>query len=151
MLRWILASALAAAGTVSLAGTQETPPQAPPKKLETERPKAAGQQEAVPPEEDKDLARTEYSFNPLQSQKDVSVGNLYFKNHKYRAAELRYTSATKWNDGNADAWLHLGEVEERLKDVQKARDAYQKYVELASDGKDSKKAAEIKKKLEKLK
>jgi len=146
MLRWILALAL-----VSVAGAQQTPPEQAPKKLETERPKAAGQQEAVPPEEDKDLARTEYSFNPLQSQKDVSVGNLYFKNHKYRAAELRYTSATKWNDGNADAWLHLGEVEERLKDTQKAREAYQKYVELASDGKDSKKAAEIRKKLEKLK
>lgn len=148
MLRWILALTL-----VSLApAQQQAPPEKAPqkqKKLETQRPKpATSPQEEVPPEEDKDLANQEYSFNPLQSQKDVSVGNQYFKNHKFRAAELRYTSATKWNDGNADAWLHLGEVEERLKDTSKAKEAYQKYLELASD---SKKAPEIRKKIEKLK
>jgi tetratricopeptide (TPR) repeat protein len=144
---------LLALAVLSLACAQDKPAsQNPPqKKLETQRPKpAAGAEEEVPPEEDKDLANQEYSFNPLQSQKDVSVGNQYFKNHKFRAAELRYTSATRWNDGNADAWLHLGEVEERLKDTQKARDAYRKFVELA-DSKDAKKTAEIKKKLEKLK
>jgi len=148
MLRCLLVPALA---FVSLAPAQQQPPaeNPPQKKLETKRPKpAAKPEEEIPPEEDKDLANQEYSFNPLQSVKDVSVGNQYFKNHKFRAAELRYTSATKWNDGNADAWLHLGEVEERLKDNQKAREAYRKYVELASD---TKKAAEIKKKMEKLK
>ncbi len=120
-----------------------------PKKLETERPKAAtSPKEEVPPEEDTALTTTEYSFNPLQSNKDVSVGNQYFKNHKFRAAELRYTSATKWNEGNAEAWLRLGEVAERLKDTQKARQAYQKYLELASDAKN---AADIRKKVEKMK
>ena len=136
---------------VSFGFAQQQPPaeNPPQKKLETQRPKpAAKPEEDIPPEEDKALANQEYSFNPLQSQKDVSVGNQYFKNHKFRAAELRYTSATKWNDGNADAWLHLGEVEERLKDTDKAKAAYQKYVETASD---QKKAAEIKKKIEKWK
>jgi Tfp pilus assembly protein PilF len=78
----------------------------------------------------------------------VNVGNQYFKNHKFRAAEMRYTSATKWNDGNAEAWLRLGEVAERLKDTDKAKEAYRKYLEIASDAKN---AAEIRKKLEKLK
>jgi tetratricopeptide (TPR) repeat protein len=146
MHRCLLALAL-----VFLASAQEQPPadQAQQKKLESQRPKpATSPKEEVPPEEDKALANQEYSFNPLQSQKDVAVGNQYFKVHKFRAAEMRYTSATKWNDGNADAWLHLGEVEERLKDTQKAREAYQKYVEIASD---QKRAAEIKKKIEKMK
>jgi tetratricopeptide (TPR) repeat protein len=145
MLRCLLALAL-----VYLASAQQPPAgESQQKKLETQRPKpSTSPQEEVPPEEDKDLSRLEYSFNPLQSQKDVAVGNQYFKNHKFRAAELRYSSATKWNDGNADAWLHLGEVEERLKDSGKAKAAYQKYVEVASD---QKKAAEIKKKLEKMK
>jgi|SRR5579883_3466459 len=142
MLRCLLALAL-----VPLAPAQQQPPAE--KKLETQRPKPKGTpQEEEPPEEDKALANQEYSFNPLQSVKDVAVGNQYFKNHKFRAAELRYTSATRWNDGNADAWLHLGEVAERLKDMDKAKAAYQKYVELASD---QKKAAEIKKKIEKMK
>jgi tetratricopeptide (TPR) repeat protein len=150
MVRWISALFL-----VSLAAAWQQPPAEPPadqppqKKLETQRSKPkAGAQEEIPPEEDKELANQEYSFNPLQSQKDVAVGNQYFKNHKFRAAEMRYTSATKWNDGNADAWLRLGEVAERLKDTGKAKEAYQKYVELASD---SKKAAEIRKKIDKLK
>jgi tetratricopeptide (TPR) repeat protein len=146
MVRCVLALVL-----VSLASAQEQPPaeNPPQKKLETQRSKPAAKgKEEIPPEEDKELANQEYSFNPLQSQKDVAVGNQYFKNHKFRAAELRYTSATKWNDGNADAWLRLGEVAERLKDTQKAKEAYGKYVELASD---TKKADEIRKKIEKLK
>jgi len=119
------------------------------KKLETDRQKPApNAKEEVPPEEDTALTTTEYSFNPLQSTKDVGVGNLYFKNHKYRAAEMRFTSATKWNDGNAEAWLRLGEVAERLKDTDKAKQAYQKYLELATDAKN---AGDIRKKLEKLK
>ena len=133
---------------VGMAAAQEQAQQAQ-KKLETERNKPAkGAKEEVPPEEDTSLTTTEYSFNPLQSTKDVNVGNLYFKNGKYRAAELRYTSATRWNDGNAEAWLKLGEVAEKLRDKPKARDAYQKYLELASDAKN---AGDIRKKVEKLK
>jgi tetratricopeptide (TPR) repeat protein len=140
MSRWIVALL-----AVGIAAAQQ-PAQ---KKLETERQKpATSPKEEVPPEEDTALTTTEYSFNPLQSNKDVSVGNQYFKNKKYRAAELRYTSATKWNDGNAEAWLKLGEVAERLKDTQKAKQAYQKYLELASDAKN---AADIRKKIGKMK
>ena len=142
MYRWIIV--LLAAG---IAMAQEAPP--PQKKLETERNKPApGAKEEIPPEEDTALTTLEYSFNPLQSVKDVSVGNQYLKNGKLRAAELRYTSATKWNDGNADAWLRLGEVAEKLKDGAKAKAAYQKYLELAADAKNAK---DIRKKVERLK
>lgn len=145
MLRWILLLSLA---SFAPAQDQQPPPPPPQKQLGTRpKPAASGKQE-VPPEEDKELANQQYSFNPLQSVKDISVGDQYFKNHKYRAAELRYTSATKWNEGNPDAWLKLGEVEERLKDSQKAKDAYQKFLDLAAD---NKRAPEIRKKLEKLK
>jgi tetratricopeptide (TPR) repeat protein len=147
MVRWTLALLMACAA--GAAPQQQPPEKAPPKQLEKERQKpAAGAKEEVPPEEDAAQGVVEYSFNPLQSTKDVNVGNQYFKNHKFRAAEMRYTSATKWNDGNAEAWLRLGEVAERLKDNDKAKGAYTKYLELASD---SKNAAEIRKRLEKLK
>jgi len=140
MSRWIVALL-----AVGMAAAQQ-PPQ---KKLETDRQKpATNAKEEVPPEEDTALTTTEYSFNPLQSTKDVSVGNQYYKNKKYRAAEMRYTSATKWNDGNAEAWLRLGEVAERLKDKDKAKQAYEKYLDLASDAKN---AADIRKKVEKMK
>src|SRR5215471_18611414 len=112
MVRWMLAVLIAGAAA---AAPQQAPEKAPPKQLEKERQKpAATGKEEIPPEEDVAVAATEYSFNPLQSTKDVSVGNQYSKNHKFRAAEMRYTSATKWNDGNAEAWLRLGEVAEHL-------------------------------------
>jgi predicted TPR repeat methyltransferase len=61
---------------------------------------------------------------------------------------MRFTEATKWNDGNSEAWLRLGETEEKLKDPKTAKEAYTKYLELASDAKN---AGEIRKKLQKLK
>ena len=60
----------------------------------------------------------------------------------------RFREATKWNDGNSDAWLRLGEAEEKNKDSKAARDAYEKYLKLAPDAKN---ASEVRKKLEKLK
>src|SRR4051812_30317603 len=140
MSRWIVA--LLAIGIAAAQQPQQ-------KKLETERQKpATSPKEEVPPEEDTALTTTEYSFNPLQSTKDVNVGNQYYKNKKFRAAEMRYTSATKWNDGNAEAWLRLAEVAERLKDTAKAKQAYEKYLELAADAKN---AAGIREKGDKLK
>jgi tetratricopeptide (TPR) repeat protein len=144
MSRWIVALI-----AVGIAAGQQPAEKQPQKKLETDRSKPApGAKEEVPPEEDASLTTTEYSFNPLQSKKDVAVGNLAYKNGKFRAAEMRYTSATKWNDGNAEAWLKLAQVSERLKDKDKARQAYEKYLEVEPDAKN---AAEIRKKLEKLK
>jgi tetratricopeptide (TPR) repeat protein len=140
MARWMVA--LVAAGMALAQDASQ-------KKLETQRPKpATSPQEEIPPEEDTSLTTTEYSFNPLQSAKDVGVGNQYFKRGRYRAAEMRYTSATKWNEANPEAWLKLGEVAERLKDTAKAKAAYEKYLELASDAKNAK---DIRKRLARLK
>jgi tetratricopeptide (TPR) repeat protein len=102
----------------------------------------------LPPEEDKSIAVKEYAFNPLQAQKEIRTGNYYFKKGSFRAAAGRFEEATKWNDGEAEAWLRLGEAEEKLKDHKAAVKAYSKYLELASDAKN---ADEIRKKLEKLK
>jgi tetratricopeptide (TPR) repeat protein len=133
---------------------QDAKPQAPPAKNQQEELKrhrtepATSDKEEVPPEEDASLSTKEYSFNPLQSKKDVDVGNEYFKKHSYRAAAGRFREATKWNDQNSEAWLRLGEAEEKLRDPKAAREAYTKYLAVASDAKN---ASEIRKKLEKLK
>ena len=60
----------------------------------------------------------------------------------------RFTEATKWNSGETEAWLRLGEAQEKLKDQKAARAAYTNYLALAAE---SKIADEIRKKLEKLK
>jgi tetratricopeptide (TPR) repeat protein len=103
---------------------------------------------AIPPEEDKSLAKQDYGFNPVQAQKEIRTGNYYFKKGSYRAALGRYQEATKWNSGDAEAWLRLGEASEKLKDKKAAYDAYAKYLELAADAKN---ADEIRKKMDRLK
>jgi Flp pilus assembly protein TadD len=100
----------------------------------------------LPPEEDKAKIQEQYSFNPLKSQKDVTVGEFYFKKGDFKAAAGRFREATKWNDGNAEAWLRLGDAEDRMKDSKAAQAAWKKYLELAPAAKN---AAEIRKKLEK--
>jgi tetratricopeptide (TPR) repeat protein len=116
--------------------------------LQKQRPKGPPAKEAVPPEEDKEIATQEYAFNPLQAQKELATGNYYFKKGSYRAAAGRFREATKWNDGYAEAWLRLGEAEEKLRDGKAARDAYEKYLEVAADAKN---VPEIRKKIDKLK
>jgi tetratricopeptide (TPR) repeat protein len=153
-MRWTLAVLLAWISAYAQNPPQNPPPPQPPAKthpgeLQKGRPKppATGKEE-IPPEEDKSLSVDSYSFNPLQAQKDLNVGNYYFKQHKYRAAETRFHEALKWNDGFGDAWLRLAEVEEKLKDPQAAKEAYNKYLEISPEAKN---AAEIRKRIEKLK
>jgi Flp pilus assembly protein TadD len=97
-----------------------------------------------PPEEDESLVEKEYSFNPLQAAKEMKIGDYYAKRGNHKAAAARYQEATRWEPGNARAWLRLGESLEKLKDDKRAREAYAKYLEIEPD---SKQAPVIKKKL----
>jgi tetratricopeptide (TPR) repeat protein len=101
----------------------------------------------LPPEEDKAAAPKVYSFNPLQAQKEINVGEYYAKKGDMRAAAIRFGEATKWDDSNVEAWLRLGETQEKNHNLKAAREAYEKYVQLAPT---AKRAPEIKKRLEKL-
>ena len=101
----------------------------------------------MPPEEDKTGSPQVFTFNPVQSQHDVAIGDQYFKKGNYTAAASRYDDATKWNDGNALAWRSLGEAQEKKSNKKAALEAYQKYLELSPDAKDAK---EIKNRLAKL-
>jgi len=131
-----------------MALAQQQPPAADPqpqKKLETTRPPKPAEQE--PPEEDESLKPEEFSLNPLKAQSSINAGDFYFKTRKnYHAAARRYLYATKWDPGSAEAFLKLGEADEKLNDHAAAREAYEKYLELAPSARN---AAAIKKKIEK--
>jgi tetratricopeptide (TPR) repeat protein len=120
--------------------------------LKNQRPAAPNTvtKEEVPKEEDESLSpvNKDYAFNPLQAEKEVTVGNYYLKKGSYRAAANRFREATKWNQGYGEAWLKLGEAAEKEKDVKTAKEAFVKYLEISPDAKD---AAEVRKKLAKLK
>jgi len=117
--------------------------------LPKQPPKPPAQQpvEQEPPEEDANLKTKEYSFNPLQANKELQVGLEYYRKHSYKAAAGRFREATKWNPNLAEAWLRLGEAEEKRKNRKDAKEAYAKYLELQPEAKD---AAEIRKKIASL-
>ncbi len=147
MARWILLL-FAAALLPAQDPKQQQPPAQGQDELKRERPAPKTGPVEAPPEEDEAYKETKYGFNPVQSQKDMSVGDFYFKQRDYRAAATRYLEATRWNDGNSDAWLKLGEASEKRKDKKTALDAYTRYLKLEPDAKN---ATEIKKRIEKLK
>lgn len=114
-----------------------------------QQPVPAPENSQLPPEEDAAItAPKQYGFNPVQAKREVEVGRYYLKKGNFQGAASRFLEATRWNDGNADAWLLLAETEEKRENVKEARAAYLHYLELAPQARN---AAEIKKKLEHLK
>lgn len=108
----------------------------------------AQQTPQLPPEEDEKEKPKEYAFNPLQAANEIKVGNYYFKKGSFSAAARRFEEATKWDPANAEAYLRLGETMSKLQNARGAKAAWSKYLELKPDAKD---AADIKKRLSKLK
>ncbi len=123
-----------------LLAMQEAPKPAPPIS-------APPKMDELPPEEDAKVKPKEYSFNPLQAETELNTGKFYMRRGKYHAAAERFREATRWNPTLAEAFVRLGEAEEKQHDLKAAREAYSKYLEVAPDAKDAK---EVRKKLAKL-
>jgi len=89
-----------------------------------------------PPEEDVSIdPKTEYVLNPLQAEKEIRIGNYYFKKGSNKAAARRYEEAVKWDPNSAEGWYKLGEAQGKLGNAKAQRDAWTKYLELEPDGK----------------
>ena len=126
--------------TGALAAQQQPPPA-------KKNPPAAKPEEIEPPEEDESLIPEQCVLNPLEATRNITAGNFYFKKGNFRAAANRFKRASCWDPSSAEAFLKLGEAEEKMKDRDGERDAYEKYLALAPDAKN---AAEIKKKLARM-
>ncbi len=100
--------------------------------------------EENPPEEDEALAPEKFPLNPLESDRNIRVGNYYWHRGKYRAAATRYERATRYNPSSPEAFYKLGEAEEKLKNKDAARLAFQRVMQISPD---SKLANEAKKKI----
>lgn len=121
----------AIAGHRQTTSTSQTPaPNAP------SQPAATTQSdEQNPPEEDDSVAPEKYVLNPLESERNVKVGNYYWHHGKFRAAAERYERATKYNPSSPEAFFKLGEAEQKLNHADSARACFQKVVDLAPDSK----------------
>ena len=82
-------------------------------------------------------------YDPHKADKNIEIGDYYFKQGNYRAAESRYREALEWKPGDAIATFKLGEVMEKIGNLVQARQNYQAYLKILPDGpfsKDAKKA-----------
>jgi tetratricopeptide (TPR) repeat protein len=141
-----IARMLAALFFVSLVPAFSQQPNTAPDQQKQQQAAPPQDDEQNPPEEDESVAPEKFVLNPLESDRNVRVGNFYMRqgSRGYRAALARYERATKFNPSNAEAFFKVGEVEEKLKDPDKAKAAFQRVIQVAPD---SKFAREAKKKL----
>jgi tetratricopeptide (TPR) repeat protein len=73
-------------------------------------------------------------WNPHKAEKDVEVGDFYFKRKNYRAALDRYREALYYKDNDATATFKLAVCQEKLGDADEARKAYETYLKILPEG-----------------
>jgi Tetratricopeptide repeat len=73
-------------------------------------------------------------WNPHKAEKDVEVGDYYFKRKNYQAALSRYQEALYYKDNDAAATFKVAICQEKLGDVDGARSAYEKYLKILPEG-----------------
>jgi len=91
----------------------------------------------------------EYAFNPHQAKKEMDVGEFYMRKGSHAAAVLRFERALRWHPKLAPAYLRLGAAAEKSGELQKALEAYRKYLELDPKGKKTRDAQKSIARLEK--
>jgi len=73
-------------------------------------------------------------WNPHKAEKDVEVGDFYFKRKNYRAALDRYREALYYKYDDAVATFRLGVCQEKVGDSDEARKAYEAYLKILPQG-----------------
>lgn len=89
----------------------------------------------------------EDTFNPYLANKDVKIGDFYFKKGNYDAAIARYRAAARHKPNFAIPFLKMGKAYEKKHETKEAIKAYQKYLEILPKGND---AAYARERIEKL-
>jgi tetratricopeptide (TPR) repeat protein len=89
------------------------------------------------PNSDVDDIMEFHPFDPHKAQKDVEVGDYYFKRENYRAAASRYQEALLYKPKDAVATFKLAQSLEKLKQYDDARDNYSAFLKILPKGKDA--------------
>ena len=75
-----------------------------------------------------------HPWDPHKAQKDIEVGDFYFKQQNYRAALSRYEEALYYKNNDAVATYRLAVCQEKLGESEDARKAYQAYLKILPEG-----------------
>jgi tetratricopeptide (TPR) repeat protein len=73
-------------------------------------------------------------WNPHKAEKDIEVGDYYFKRKNYRAALDRYREALYYKDNDAVATFKLAVCQEKVGESDEARKAYAAYLKILPAG-----------------
>jgi tetratricopeptide (TPR) repeat protein len=85
---------------------------------------------------------SDWSYTSPGPAKCVEIGNVYLHKGNLKGALSRFQEALKDNPHYAPAYLGLGKVYERMKEKQKALEAYQRYLDELPSAKDAADAKE---------
>lgn len=75
-----------------------------------------------------------HPFDPHKAQKDIEVGDFYFKRENYRAALDRYEEALYYKNNDAIATYKLAVCQEKVGESDDARKSYQAYLKILPEG-----------------
>jgi tetratricopeptide (TPR) repeat protein len=87
------------------------------------------------------------TWDPLRAEKDIEVGQFYFKKGDLDAAIDRFQDAAASKPGFAIPYRYLGEAQEKKGQKREAIKSYQRYLDLYPHAED---AAKIRKKIDRL-
>jgi tetratricopeptide (TPR) repeat protein len=75
-----------------------------------------------------------HPWDPHKAQKDIEVGDFYFKQQNYRAALSRYEEALYYKQNDAVATYRLAVCQEKTGDSEDARKSYEAYLKILPEG-----------------
>jgi tetratricopeptide (TPR) repeat protein len=136
-------------GAVSATAQVDATHPPPPPPSQDAAPPADSSKGAAPPADATASARASATpaFDPLHAEKSLEVGEYYLKSGDYPAAVDRFKEAIGYQSNLAVPWDLLGQACEKEHEREDALTAYQKYLSMVPDGKESDR---VRKRVEKL-
>jgi tetratricopeptide (TPR) repeat protein len=119
------------------ASNQAPPRSQPSDKASPRGPGDSSSRDSIPSagvEEPDDSVTEFHPWDPHQAQKDVEVGDFYFKRQNYRAALSRYCEALQYKPNDAVATFRVAESLEKFRDLAGAQAYYQAYLKILAEG-----------------
>ena len=75
-----------------------------------------------------------HPWNPMKANKDIQVGDYYFKRKNYKAALDRYKEALYYKNNDAVASFRIAVCQEKLGDKAEARKYFEQYLKILPEG-----------------
>ncbi len=105
--------------------------------------------EASSPSDSSSDVQEFHPWNPYKANKDIQVGDYYFKRKNYKGALDRYKEALYYKQNDAVATYRMGECEEKLGHKEEAKKYFEQYLKILPDGPLAKEAHDSLAKLDK--